>query len=111
MRWVGLALAGVALAVSGCGAIGSGTPVSELWASNCQRCHGEDGRGVPALRGIDPALDLSRSRMVSKGDRTEVRRVIAVGDLSMPGFGHRLPNGDVNALVDFVLQMSREEVR
>lgn len=105
------AIVGAALAVAGCGGLGSGTPVRELWEANCQRCHGVDGRGVPALRGVEPELDLTRSRIVRAGRRAEIRRVIAVGDVRMPGFGHRLPNGDVEALVDLVLEMSREEVR
>jgi len=105
------ALLGSAIALSGCGPIGSGTPASELWAANCQRCHGVDGRGVPALRGVEPELDLTRSSTVRGGRRAEIRRVIATGDVRMPGFGHRLPNGDVEALVDLVLEMSREEIR
>jgi len=111
VRWADAALVGAAIAVSGCGPIGSGTPVAELWETNCQRCHGEDGRGVRALRSVEPELDLSRSRSVREGRRAEIRRVISAGDVRMPGFGHRLPNGDVEALVDFVLEMSREEVR
>lgn len=105
------ALLGAALVAAGCGNVGSGTPAAELWKENCQRCHGVDGRGVPALRGVEPELDLTRSRNVREGRRTEVRRAIAAGDVRMPGFGHRLPNGDVEELVDLVLEMGREEVR
>jgi len=111
VRRAAAVLFGAAMTLSGCGPIGSGAPVSELWEAHCQRCHGVDGRGVPALRGVEPELDLTKSRMVRRGRRAEIRRIIAAGDVRMPGFGHRLPNGDVEALVDLVLSMSREEVR
>ena len=104
-------LIGAALAAAGCGGFGSGTPVTEIWEANCQRCHGVDGRGVPALRGVEPELDLTKSRNVREARRTEIRRIIAAGDIHMPGFGHRLPNGDLEELVDLVVRMGREEVR
>jgi mono/diheme cytochrome c family protein len=96
----GLAAALVALAA--CGPERSGASVEELWQAHCARCHGEDGRGLRALRGLEPGLDLTRSAMVSSRDRRRLYRRIAAGSGTMPGFSHKLPQGDLELLVEFV---------
>jgi mono/diheme cytochrome c family protein len=98
---VGL-LAALALAAAGCGAETSGTPVAELWSGNCASCHGEDGRGHPARRRLEPALDLGRSELVARGARGLLHQRISWGYGTMPGFSHRLPPGDIEKLVEFV---------
>jgi mono/diheme cytochrome c family protein len=104
----GAALAAAALAALACGSPTSGRSAEELWADHCQRCHGADGRGNPAQRALDPGLDLSVSRMVAARASGLVFQRIAYGYGAMPGFSHKLEQGDLELLVDFVLRLNRE---
>jgi mono/diheme cytochrome c family protein len=95
----GLLLAATAAA---CGPETSGTPVAELWSEHCASCHGADGSGHPARRRLEPRLDLTRSPMVVDGARGLIFQRIAYGYSTMPGFAHKLPQGDIEMLVEFV---------
>jgi hypothetical protein len=99
--------AALALA-TGCAPPTSGTPVSELWAANCARCHAQDGRGVAALRALDPRLDLVGSELVSRRERGLVYQRIAWGYAGMPGFSHKLEQGDLELLTEYVLDLAKE---
>jgi len=93
--------------VAGCGAPTSGRPVAELWREHCASCHGEDGHGNPARRRLDPRIDLRRSEMVTQGDRGLVFQRIAYGYAAMPGFIHKLPQGDIESLVELCATLAR----
>jgi mono/diheme cytochrome c family protein len=97
----------VALAAA-CGPPTSGLTADELWQRHCVRCHGADGRGAAAQRGIDPGLDLTSSELVAARARGVLFRRIAYGAGGMPGFGHKLERGDIELLVDYVLRLHRE---
>jgi cytochrome c oxidase cbb3-type subunit 3 len=105
-RRLAAALGAVALA-AGCGSPSSGKPADQLYAENCLRCHGDDGRGDPRQLTLAPNLDLTRSVMVARGARGPIFRRITQGYGSMPAFGHKLQRGDVELLVDFVLDFQR----
>ena len=100
-------LAALALATA-CAPPTSGIPVAELWATNCARCHAQDGRGVAALRTLDPKLDLLASELVRGGERGLVYQRIAWGYAGMPGFAHKLEQGDLELLTQFVLDLAKE---
>jgi len=91
-----------ALAGSGCRGHGPSAAAAALYVKNCASCHAEDGRGVPARRGLEPRLDLSRSKMLAKGDRGLTSQRIAWGYNTMPGFAHKLTPGEIEDLVAFV---------
>lgn len=88
----------------GCGAPSSGRSGKDLYAELCVRCHGDDGRGDPRQLTLAPALDLTRSVMVARGARGLIYQRISLGYGTMPAFGHKLERGDIQALVDFVLE-------
>ena len=94
------------LATLGCGPETSGVPVAELWSQHCSSCHGEDGRGHPARRRLEPRLDLSRSPMVEGRSRGLIFQRIAYGYATMPGFAHKLPQGDMEQLAGFVERLA-----
>lgn len=96
------ALAAVLAALAACGPERSGASAEQLWREQCARCHGDDGLGTRAIRGLEPKLDLSRSAMVARRDRRQIYQRIANGYLTMPGFAHKLPQGDIELLVEFV---------
>lgn len=101
----GLAAVGLSTA---CGPPRSGLSVGELWAANCVRCHAEDGRGIRAQRALDPKLDLVASELGRGGDRGLVYQRIAWGYAGMPGFAHKLEQGDLELLTDYVLELAKE---
>ncbi|KAB2965300.1 MAG: cytochrome c [Thermoanaerobaculia bacterium] len=107
-RRAGLLLAAGALVLSACGPPTSGRPVADLWQELCAGCHAADGSGVRARRGLDPGVDLRRSEMIRRNDRGLVFQRIARGYAAMPGFGHKLPQGDLEMLTQFVMQLPRE---
>lgn len=100
------ALGAVTLAAA-CGSPSSGKPADQLYAENCLRCHGDDGRGDPRQLTLAPNLDLTRSVMVARGARGLIFQRITQGYGSMPAFGHKLQRGDVELLVDFVLNFQQ----
>ena len=107
-RILGAALAAVGLlAAAACGSPTSGKSATELYAENCMRCHGEDGRGDPRQLTLAPNLDLTRSVMVARGARGPIYLRITQGYGSMPAFGHKLERGDVELLVEFVLRFQK----
>jgi mono/diheme cytochrome c family protein len=104
-RALGLALCAAACAL-GCGSPRSGVPASELWSEHCASCHGADGRGVPARRGLEPRVDLRRSEMLAAGDRGLAFQRVAYGYATMPGFAHKLERGDIELLVEFAAELA-----
>ncbi|MFN7941971.1 MAG: cytochrome c [Thermoanaerobaculia bacterium] len=99
----GIALAGLALGAA-CGSPTSGVPVERLWAEHCVRCHGEDGRGDPRRLAFDPAVDLLRSRLVADRAQGLIFQRIAQGNGGMPAFAYKLERGDIEMLVQYVLE-------
>jgi len=92
------------LLLTACGPPTSGRPVEELYADHCARCHGDDGRGDPRQLPLAPALDLTRSTLIARRARGALYRRIQQGQDTMPAFGHKLPQGDIELLVDHVMR-------
>ncbi len=75
-----------------------------LWQEHCVRCHGGDGRGVAQMAVLSPRVDLFQSPMVQRGPLAgrAIRSAIAEGYGTMPGFGHRLDDEELNLLTGWV---------
>ena len=99
------ALALAALAAQGCGAPTSGKSAAELYGEHCSRCHGSDGRGDQRVLTLSPNADLTRSPLVQRRARGPIHLRITQGYGSMPAFSHKLELGDVDLLVDYVLEL------
>jgi len=97
----------LALTAAACGPERSGPSTSELWSEHCASCHGEDGAGARARRGLEPRLDLTRSPLVTGEARGLVFQRIAYGYSTMPGFSHKLPQGDLEALTAYVMKLRK----
>ena len=104
-RGAAAAAVALALSVAGCGAPTSGKSGAELYDEHCTRCHGADGRGDPRALSLSPNSDLTRSRFVRQRERGPIYLRITQGYGSMPGFAHKLERGDVDLLVDYVLEL------
>lgn len=94
-----------AVTVAGCGPPTSGLSAAELYGEHCARCHGRDGRGDPRALGLSPNADLSRSEILRQRSRGQIYLRITQGYGSMPAFSHKLERGDVELLVDYVLEL------
>jgi mono/diheme cytochrome c family protein len=97
-----LAALGATAALLACSPHSSPEMVRGLWEDNCASCHGDDGRGAPASRGLEPRLDLARSEIVLGGSTELAYERIALGYGTMPGFAHRLDRAQIEALVDYM---------
>ena len=93
--------------LAACGPERSGADTARLFAEHCATCHGGDGLGSPARRGLEPRLDLSRSMMAAKGGRRLLYQRIAFGYNTMPGFAHKLSQGELEQLADYVQRFAK----
>lgn len=76
----------------------SAVPIKTLYARNCARCHGVDGKSATELGQTLEAPDLTAKK-------TSVKRnvqVIANGDGAMPGFAKKLKKTEISALANYV---------
>ncbi len=111
-RWLPGAAIAIALAADACGPPTSGKSAGALYDEHCVRCHGADGRGDPRALTLAPNSDLARSALVRKRARGPIYLRISQGYGSMPAFSHKLERGDIDLLVDYVLELpSHEQVR
>lgn len=101
VRAIGIALSATVVACS-FDPPNSGLPAAELYRLHCLRCHGDDGKGDPRQLAFEPNLDLTRAPRIASGERGIVYQRIATGYGTMPAFGYKLKQGDLEMLVDFV---------
>ena len=75
-----------------------------LYADNCARCHGADGRGQTAMGRAFAAPNLADAAWWKKTRPTGKRLSDSVrhGRGQMPAFGQRLSKSEIAALVAFV---------
>lgn len=77
---------------------------SALYRSQCDVCHGEEGKGDgPAATALTPRPpDLTRSELVRRMSDAELLEYLSVGKGSMPGFGNILTEEDLMVLVQWL---------
>ena len=73
-----------------------------LYAQNCARCHGLDGRGQTDLGALYGASDLSDPKRLSRQSDKRLASVIMNGRAGMPAFSKKLSKEEVASLVAFV---------
>ena len=86
-----------------CGGCGPTTPTRSaevLFAENCARCHGADGKGDPRTLPLYPRVDLTRSPMGAARERVLIHDRITRGFTTMPGFQGKLQPEEIGALVN-----------
>lgn len=99
-----VALALVLAMSAACGAPTSGKSAAELYGEHCARCHGDEGRGDPRALALSPNSNLRRSALIRARARGPIFLRISQGYGSMPAFSHKLERGDIDLLVDYVLE-------
>ncbi|HEX8457853.1 MAG TPA: c-type cytochrome [Pyrinomonadaceae bacterium] len=77
-----------------------------LFADNCVRCHGADGRGQVPMGRVFNAPNLTDPGWWKKERPTDRRLTNSIrngrNDERMPGFGHQLSKADIATLVAYV---------
>jgi mono/diheme cytochrome c family protein len=99
-------LCGLGLVIGGCGPSSSARSGDVLFAENCARCHGADGKGDPRVLPLYPRLDLTRSPMGMARDRILLNDRISRGYATMPGFQGKLQAEEIGNLVNKCLALA-----
>jgi cytochrome c oxidase cbb3-type subunit 3 len=109
-----LLLAGVVAlaAAAGCTADDAGPAVpidpAVMYAQNCARCHGADGRGNAELKKTMPNIrDFSDPVFLAKAQTDELVRTIMAGKGQMPSFGASLSLPKMQSLSGYVRRLGR----
>ncbi len=100
--WVagGGALAVLGVLAGGCSPAPPVRSGDDLFAENCARCHGPDGKGDPRTLPLYPRVDLTRSPMGAASERVLIHDRISRGYTTMPGFQGKLKPEEIGQLVN-----------
>ena len=108
----------LALAAAGATAAGGcttaddpGPPVAidpaVMYAQNCARCHGADGRGDPEIKKTLQVRDFSDPAFLARANTDEIVRVVMAGKGQMPAFGASLSLPKIQSLSGYVRRLGR----
>jgi cytochrome c oxidase cbb3-type subunit 3 len=81
-----------------------------LYAQNCSRCHGVDGRGDPQIRQQIPVRDFSDPVFLARASSDDIARVIMTGKGQMPSFGSMLSQPKIQSLSGYVRRLGKGQV-
>ena len=73
---------------------------SQLFATNCSRCHGPEGQGTPRA----PSLNV-KSFLTNTSDQA-IQQIVTLGvpGTAMPTWGDRMSDAEIQAIVGFIRQ-------
>lgn len=107
-----LAMAAAALFAGAAGCsndAGPAVPIDPavMYAQNCARCHGADGRGDAELKKTLPVRDFSDPTFLAKANTEDIARTIMAGKGQMPSFGASLSLPKIQSLSGYVQRLGR----
>lgn len=80
---------------------------AEIYAANCQQCHGKTGRGDGAQAASLGSLpDWTEPARLAQLSGNELRAVILSGKEKMPGYADKLDDSQVWAVTDYIRSLS-----
>ena len=91
--------AGMIVAAMFLGSIAYGADAAATWSQHCASCHGKDGSGATTMGKKLGVKDYTKEQSFSDADAT---KAIKSGSGKMKGFGDKLSDGDIKALVAYV---------
>lgn len=74
------------------------------WAANCASCHGKDGSGNTMMGKKLGVKDYTKNQSFSDAEAT---KAIKDGSGKMKGFGSKLSDADIKALVAYVRSLKK----
>jgi len=77
---------------------------SATWAANCASCHGKDGSGNTTMGKKIGVKDYTKDQSFSDAEAT---KAIKDGMGKMKGFGSKLSDADIKALVAYVRSLKK----
>lgn len=78
-----------------------------VFAQNCARCHGADGRGETALGRELEATNLTDAEWHKKVSDKRIMQSVTRGRAAMPAFGKKLPTNDIATLCAYVRSLKK----
>jgi cytochrome c oxidase cbb3-type subunit 3 len=81
-----------------------------MYAQNCARCHGADGRGDAEIKKTLPVRDFSDATFLAKANTEDIARTIMAGKGQMPSFGASLSLPKIQSLSGYVQRLGRGAV-
>ena len=83
----------------------------KVYAANCGRCHGLDGRGKTEIGELVYAPDLTRTGLHKGTSDGRIKTSIRVGRGAMPAFGKKLSRQEIDAVARYVRSLMKEAQR
>ena len=81
--------------------------VEAVYAGNCAKCHGHDGK-ANTMRGLlSRAQDLTKPKWQKSVSDADIIEAIKDGPGLMPAFGNKLRGSEMNALVSYVRRLGK----
>ncbi len=84
--------------------IAAAADASATWNANCASCHGKDGSGNTMMGKKLGVKDYTKEQSFSDADAANV---IKNGKDKMKGFGSKLSDADIKALVAYVRSLKK----
>jgi mono/diheme cytochrome c family protein len=84
--------------------IAAAADASATWAANCASCHGKDGSGNTMMGKKLGVKDYTKDQSFSDAEATNA---IKNGKDKMKGFGSKLSDADIKALVAYVRTLKK----
>jgi mono/diheme cytochrome c family protein len=81
-----------------------------IYAQNCGRCHGLDGRGDPEIKKTLQVRDFSDPAFQARASTEQIAQVIMAGKGQMPAFGSSLSVPKIQSLSGYVRRLGRGPV-
>jgi cytochrome c6 len=78
-----------------------------LFESNCQMCHGADGKGATPTGQALKVANLRSPEIVKMSD-AELANVISKGKKAMPAFGSRLTPPQIESLLSYIRTLQKQ---
>lgn len=75
---------------------------SELYARNCAKCHGKDGRAKGIKARATGTRNLTDPQWQERVSDERIFNTINNGKGKMPGFGKKLSEAEIDSLVQYV---------
>jgi cbb3-type cytochrome c oxidase subunit III len=80
---------------------------SEIYAQNCAKCHGADGRGETEESKKHKMPDISSARWQQRHSDKKIIKAIEKGGGGMPAFGKKLSKEEIAAVVSYVRELKK----